>query len=137
MVRGERFNAITHLVATIVAFAATSVAIALAAKKANATTVVAVAVYGTMLVGLYLVSTLYHTIDGPAKRVFHILDHSAIYLLIAGTYTPFTLVTLPGTLGWWLFATIWSLATVGIVKDALFRNRFRALSVTLYVLMGW
>ena len=137
MIRGERFNSITHLVATILALIGASVLITTAAIRADARSVAAVAVYGVMLVVLYLNSTLYHSLRGPAKRVFHIFDHCTIYLLIAGTYTPLTLVTLRGPLGWTLFALIWTLAVAGILKDALLHNRLRALSVTLYVVMGW
>ena len=137
MIRGERFNSITHLVATILALIGASVLITTAAMRADARSVAAVAVYGVMLVVLYLNSTLYHSLRGPAKRVFHIFDHCTIYLLIAGTYTPLTLVTLRGPLGWTLFALIWTLAVAGILKDALLHNRLRALSVTLYVVMGW
>jgi hemolysin III len=137
MIRGERFNSITHLVATILALIGASVLITTAAMRADARSVAAVAVYGVMLVVLYLNSTLYHSLRGPAKRVFHIFDHCTIYLLIAGTYTPLTLVTLRGPLGWTLFGLIWTLAVAGILKDALLHNRLRFLSVTLYVVMGW
>jgi hemolysin III len=137
MVPGERFNSITHLVATILALIGATALITTAAMRADARSVAAVAVYGVMLVVLYLNSTLYHSLRGRAKRVFHIFDHCTIYLLIAGTYTPLTLVTLRGPLGWTLFALIWTLAVAGILKDALLHNRLRALSVTLYVVMGW
>jgi hemolysin III len=90
-----------------------------------------------MLVLLYLSSTLYHSLRGPAKKVFHVFDHCAIYLLIAGTYTPLTLIALRGRWGWALFAIVWSLAVFGVAKDVLLHNRFRAVSVGLYVLMGW
>jgi hemolysin III len=137
MIRGERFNSISHLVATILALIGAIALIATAATRADARSVAAVAIYGVILVVLYLNSTLYHSLRGPAKRVFHIFDHCTIYLLIAGTYTPLTLVILRGPLGWTLFALIWTLAVAGILKDALLHNRLRALSVTLYVVMGW
>jgi len=137
MIRGERFNSISHLVATILALIGAIALIATAATRADARSVAAVAIYGVILVVLYLNSTLYHSLHGPAKRVFHIFDHCTIYLLIAGTYTPLTLVILRGPLGWTLFALIWTLAVAGILKDALLHNRLRALSVTLYVVMGW
>jgi hemolysin III len=137
MYRGERFNSITHLVATVMALIGTSVAITLAAQHANARTITAVAIYGGMLVLLYLSSTLYHSLDGKAKQIFRVFDHTSIYLLIAGTYTPFTLVTLRGRLGWWLFGIVWTLAAIGIAKDIFFHGRYRAVSVVLYVLMGW
>jgi hemolysin III len=137
MVRGERFNAITHIIGSVLALVGTSVVITQASKHGDARRITAVAVYGAMLVILYLSSTLYHSLHGRAKRVFHVFDHCAIYLLIAGTYTPFTLVTLRGTWGWWLFSIVWSIAAAGVAKDAIFHGRYRALSVMLYVAMGW
>ncbi|HYS54561.1 MAG TPA: hemolysin III family protein [Thermoanaerobaculia bacterium] len=137
MVRGERFNSITHLVGTVLALIATAVVVTLASLRADARAVTAVAIYGTMLVVLYLSSTLYHSLRGKAKNVFRVFDHTSIYLLIAGTYTPFTLVTLRGPLGWTLFGIVWTLAILGVTKDAVFHGRFRGVSVTLYVMMGW
>jgi len=137
MVPGERFNSITHLVGAVLALIATSVAVTLAAMHADARATTAVAIYGTMLFLLYLSSTLYHSLHGKAKNVFRVFDHTSIYLLIAGTYTPFTLVTLRGPLGWTLFAIVWTLAILGVTKDAVFHGRFRGISVTLYVTMGW
>lgn len=138
MYPGERFNSITHLVGTVLAVIATSVAVTLAAARADARTTTAVAVYGGMLIVAYLSSTLYHSFrQQSVKRIFHVFDHSAIYLLIAGTYTPFTLVTLRGPWGWSLFAIVWALAIAGVAKDALFHGRLRAVSVGLYVIMGW
>ena len=137
MLPGERFNAITHIVGSVLALIGTSVVITLASINGGARRITAVAIYGGMLVVLYISSTLYHALRGRAKRVFHVFDHCAIYLLIAGTYTPFTLVTLRGSWGWWLFAIVWSIAVAGVVKDALFHGRYRTLSVALYVAMGW
>ena len=137
MYAGERFNSITHLVGTVLAVIATPVVITLAAKHADARTIAAVAIYGAMLILLYLSSTLYHSLKGRAKKIFHVFDHTSIYLLIAGTYTPFTLVTLRGEWGWWLFGIVWALALAGVAKDVFLHGRFRAISVTLYVLMGW
>src|SRR5260370_33915167 len=137
MVPGERFNTITHLVGSVLAIIATAVAVTLTATKADARTSTAVAVYGTMLIVLYVSSTLYHSLHGRAKLIFRVFDHTSIYLLIAGTYTPFTLVTLRGPLGWWLFGIVWTLAVIGIAKDVLFRGRLRTLSFTLYFLIDW
>ena len=137
MYEGERFNSITHLVGTVLAVIGTSVAVSLAALRASALTTTGVAIYGGMLVILYLSSTLYHSLRGKAKRVFRVFDHASIYLLIAGTYTPFTLVTLRGALGWWLFGIVWTLAAIGVAKDIFFHGRFRAVSIALYVIMGW
>lgn len=137
MYRGERFNSITHLIALVLALIGTSVAVTLAAVHAGPTEVAAVAVYGGMLVVLFLSSTLYHSLQGRAKRVFHVFDHCAIYLLIAGTYTPLTLSVLRGTWGWSLLVAVWALAILGLLKDTLLHGRHRWMSMTLYVLMGW
>ena len=98
---------------------------------------VSFSVYGASLFLLYTVSTLYHSLRGRAKKVFMKLDHIAIYLLIAGTYTPFTLVTLRGVWGWSLFGAIWGLATVGIIVDGLHKEGSRAIQMVIYLLMGW
>lgn len=138
MYRGELFNSITHVVGTVLAIVGTSVLMTAAVLKgADTRRIIALGIYGAMLIVLYLSSTLYHSLRGPAKQVFHVFDHCAIYLLIAGTYTPFTLVTLRGVWGWTLFAIIWALAAAGIAKDVFLHGRYRAISVTLYVIMGW
>jgi hemolysin III len=138
--RGELFNSITHLVATVVAIVGTSVLLTLAAVAGPGGTrrMTALAIYGAMLIFLYLSSTLYHSFRHQrTKKFFHVFDHCAIYLLIAGTYTPFTLVTLQGPWGWTLFGIVWGLAVLGVAKDAFLHGRFRVASVMLYVLMGW
>ena len=99
--------------------------------------IVSFSVYGATLVLLYLFSTLYHCLRGRAKAVFRRLDHSAIYLLIAGTYTPFALVTLRGDWGWPLFGAAWGMAVVGVVQELALRSARRLLSLVLYLLMGW
>src|SRR5258705_8290623 len=137
MYPGERFNSITHLVGSVLALGGASVAITLAALRGGWDRITAVAIYGAMLLVLYLSSTLYHSLRGPAKQIFHVFAHCAIYLLIAGTYTPLTLITLRGPWGWWLFGIVWTLAIAGVMKDVLLRGRYRAISVVLYVLMGW
>src|SRR5215212_1324584 len=138
MYRGELFNSITHLVGTVLAIIGTAVLVTTAvATGQSARSIAALSIYGAMMVVLYLSSTLYHSLKGPAKKVFHVFDHCAIYLLIAGTYTPFTLVTLRGAWGWTLFAIIWALAAAGVAKDVFLHGRYRAVSVVLYVLMGW
>jgi len=137
MYRGERFNAITHVVGSVLALAGGSVAVTLAVHRGGASKITAVAVYAAMLFLLYLSSTLYHSLRGKPKKVFHVFDHCAIYLLIAGTYTPFTLVTLGGKWGWWLFGIVWTLAIAGVLKDVVWHGRYRAVSVVLYALMGW
>jgi hemolysin III len=135
MYPGERFNSITHIVGTLLAIAGTA---ALIIVSSGARRITALAIYGAMLILAYLSSTLYHSFrHQKTKKVFHVFDHCAIYLLIAGTYTPFTLVTLRGAWGWWLFGVIWALAAAGVAKDVFLHGRMRALSVVLYVLMGW
>ena len=135
MYPGERFNSITHLVGTVLAIIG-AVGL-LMVTRGGAAKIASLAVYGAMLVLLYLSSTLYHSFRGRAKRIFHVFDHCAIYFLIAGTYTPLTILTLRGAWGWTLFGIVWALAAAGIVKDAVFRGRYRAVSVVLYILMGW
>jgi hemolysin III len=137
MYAGERFNSISHVVGTVLAIAGTAVLVTLAATRSDALTVASVSIYGAMLIVLYLSSTLYHSLRGPAKKVFHVFDHCAIYLLIAGTYTPLTLVILRGRWGWTLFITVWALAIIGVLKDVFLHGRFRVMSVVLYVVMGW
>jgi hemolysin III len=115
-----------------------AVLVFVAALRGTGSHVVACSVYGASLVLLYVCSTLYHALaDGRAKRVFRILDHSSIYVLIAGTYTPFTLLTLRGVWGWALFGAVWSLALAGILFKCFFTGRLHALSTAVYLLMGW
>ncbi|HEX9626981.1 MAG TPA: hemolysin III family protein [Acidiferrobacterales bacterium] len=137
MYRGERLNGISHLVGTALALAGAVVLIVLAAQRGDAWRIVSFSVYGATLFLLYLMSTLYHSLRGRAKAVFRKLDHLAIYLLIAGTYTPFTLVTLNGVWRWSLFGAIWGLAALGMVIDVLPRRGLRILPVVIYLLMGW
>lgn len=134
---GERFNSISHLVGAAAALAGAAVLVVVAAADGDAWRIVSFSVYGATLFLLYLVSTLYHGLDGRAKEVFRVLDHQAIYLLIAGTYTPFTLVTLRGSVGWWLFGATWGTAVLGILLDALPLRGRRILPVIIYIAMGW
>jgi len=137
MYKGERFNSISHLVGAAFALAGGAVLVTLAAIEGDARKIVSYSIYGFTLFLLYLFSTLYHSLSGPAKRVFRVLDHQAIYLLIAGTYTPFTLVALKGAPGWWMFGAIWGLAVFGIVLDALPRKGPRVVPIIIYLVMGW
>ena len=137
MYHGERFNAITHLMGTALAAAGATVLVVLAAHQGDAWKIVSFSIYGVMLLTLYTLSTLYHSTRGTAKAVFRKLDHCSIYLLIAGTYTPFTLVTLRGAWGWSLFGVIWGLAALGIAQEAWLGKGARILSLVIYVLMGW
>ena len=137
MYHGERLNGGTHLIGTVLAAASATVLMVLAARVGDPWKIVGFSIYGSMLLALYIVSTLYHSIRGRAKDVFRKLDHCSIYLLIAGTYTPFTLVTLRGTLGWSLFGTIWGLAVLGIVQEAWLGKGARIPSLVICVVMGW
>lgn len=137
MYHGERLNSISHLLGAVGALAGMIALIVAAAINADALTVVSVVIYGTTLVLLYTASTLYHSFRGTAKAVFKRIDHYAIYFLIAGTYTPFTLVTLGGAWGWSIFGVVWGLAILGIVVEVLPFDRRRILPVVIYLLMGW
>ena len=137
MYPGERFNSITHLVGTVLALAGLVVLVVVAARQGDAWKIVSFSLYGATLFTLYGASTLYHSLRGRAKAVFRRLDHLAIYLLIAGTYTPFMLVTLRGGWGWSLFGVVWGLALVGMALEFLPRRGTRILSMVIYFLMGW
>lgn len=134
----EIANSITHGLGVLLSIAGLSVLVTLAATRGTAWHIVACSIYGTTLVLLYLSSTLYHAIQAPrAKRIFRILDHSAIYLLIAGTYTPFVLIALRGWLGWTLFGLQWGLAIAGILFKSFVTERYEIASTVVYALMGW
>ena len=134
----EIANSITHGIGIVLAIAALGVLTAFAAIYGNAWHMVSVSIYGATMILLYTASTLYHSIQYPrAKSILQVLDHSAIYLLIAGTYTPFTLVSLRGEWGWWLFGVIWSLALFGVVFQLSSMRRWQAVSLGLYLGMGW
>lgn len=134
----EIANSVTHGIGTGLSIAGMTVLIVLAALQGDALRIVSFSVYGASLVLLYLASTLYHSFQNPRlKRLFQIFDHAAIYLLIAGTYTPFLLVSLRGPWGWTLFVIIWGLALLGVGFKALFIHRFQVLSTLGYILMGW
>ncbi len=137
MYYGERLNSITHLMGAVLAVAGAAVLVVLAARLGDPWKIVSFSIYGVMLFALYTLSTLYHSTRGKAKRVFQKLDQCSIYLLIAGTYTPFTLVTLRGVWGWSLFGVIWGLAALGIVQEAWLGKGARILSLVIYILMGW
>lgn len=139
MDQGEKLNTLTHMVGATAALAGFVILVVHTSLKGDPWKITSFSIYGLTLFTLYLTSTLYHSMRGKAKRIFSILDHQAIYLLIAGTYTPFTLVTLRGAWGWTLFGAIWSIAVFGIVLDALpaVRKGRRILPVILYVIMGW
>lgn len=134
----EVFNSVTHGVGALLAIAGCVILIVRAVLFADAITVVSAAIYGGSLIMLYTMSTLYHAIQPEgAKKVFRIFDHGTIYLLIAGTYTPFTLSCLRGALGWTLFGIIWGCAILGIVLTSVNLRKFQLFSTICYVAMGW
>jgi hemolysin III len=134
----EVANSITHGVGMLAAVAGLVLLVVLAAATRDPWRIAACSIYATTLVLLYAASTLYHALSRTrARRVFRVLDHSAIFLLIAGTYTPFALVSLRGPWGWTLLAIVWSLAVAGVVAKALFGARWPVVSTALYIGMGW
>ena len=138
MYPGERFNSISHLAGALLATAGTAVLVTLAARLGDAWKVVAFSVYGAMLVALYAASTAYHSVRRRSlKNVLQKLDHCSIYLLIAGSYTPFALVSLRGPWGWTLFGVVWGLALLGVVQELCWARGARVSSLALYILMGW
>jgi hemolysin III len=136
--RWELANALTHGAGVLASLAGGAVLIVAAALYGDAWKIVSSAVFVATLVLLYSASTLYHAINQPrTKERLKIFDHSAIYLLIAGTYTPFTLVGLRGGWGWSLFGVVWGLAVAGVIFKLFFTGRFAKLSTAIYVAMGW
>ena len=137
MYYGERLNAWTHLVGAVLALIGAVVLVVSAALDGDPWKVVSVSVYGVTLVLLYTFSTLYHSFHGRAKAILRSLDHQGIYLLIAGSYTPFCLVTLRGPWGWSLFGVVWTLAVVGGLQELRPLGQSRSVSLLIYLLMGW
>ena len=134
----EAANRLTHLFGLGLSIVGVSVLIPLAFSRGNPLQVASLSVFGSSLVLLYLVSTLYHTFQAPRlKSLFQVLDHISIYLLIAGTYTPFTLVSLRDGFGWTLCTVVWGMALVGVVFKILYRGRYPVLSTLTYLGMGW
>lgn len=137
-VHDELLNAITHGLGVALALAGLAVLITLASLHHSTRQLISYSIYGVTLVVLYGVSTAYHGVRMPrAKRLLRILDHAAIYLLIAGTYTPFALISLRGAWGWSLLAIIWALAACGVLFKVFFIGRFPRTSVVIYLGMGW
>ena len=130
MYHGERFNAWTHLVGA-------TWLIGIAVLQGDPWKIVSLTIYGFTLLLLYSISTLYHSVRGKAKTVMRKLDHLSIYLLIAGSYTPFCLVSLRGPWGWSLFGTVWGLAVIGMLQEIKPRSEARVMSIVIYAVMGW
>ncbi len=134
----EIANAVTHGLGVVLSVAALVALLVVAGVYGNTLHVISVAVYGSTLVLLYVASTMYHSLSNTrACKVFKIIDHASIYLLIAGTYTPFTLVTLRGPWGWSLFGIVWGLALTGVALEAFWVYRPKWLSGVVYLAMGW
>jgi hemolysin III len=137
MYYGEKFNSISHLVGASLALVGGGVLVTMAAIEGEAAKIASFSVYAATLFILYLSSTLYHSFPGRAKKIFRVIDHQAIYLLIAGTYTPIAVVALRSAGGWWLLGGVWAMAIFGMVLDAVRRTGPRIGSVILYLAMGW
>jgi hemolysin III len=134
---GERFNSISHLVGASLALVGGAVLITLATIDGELSKIVSYTIYAVTLFLLYLSSTLYHSVSGSAKEFLQKVDHQAIYLLIAGTYTPFIMVAMDGDPRWKMLAAVWGIAICGMILDALPRRGARILPVIIYLLLGW
>ena len=137
--RGEEIaNSVSHGIGLLASIAATPILIISALRRDDPVGVVAVSVFSASMILLYLASTLYHVVpEGRLKQIARRVDHAAIYLLIAGTYTPFTLGVLRGPWGWTLFGLVWGLAVIGLLQEGIINQRVRILSVCIYLAMGW
>lgn len=137
--KGEEIaNSVTHGIGAALAVIGLTLLIILSVIYGDAWRVVGFSIYGASLIILYLASTLYHSVQYPkAKRVLRTFDHTSIYVLIAGTYTPFLLIAVRGTLGWTLLAVVWLMAITGIIWKIFFLGRFEVMATIMYVLMGW
>ncbi|HET7731033.1 MAG TPA: hemolysin III family protein [Usitatibacter sp.] len=137
MYHGEKFNCYTHMAGAVLSVGAAATLMGMGAMKGDPWRIASFAVYGFTLVSLFLASTLYHATSGQAKEFLRKIDYVCIYLVIAGTYTPFALVTLNGPWGWTLFGAVWALALVGIVQELWIARGKRLTSLAIYVMMGW
>ena len=134
----EIANSITHGIGAVLSVAGLTLLVVLAAIYGDVWRIVSFSVYGSTLVILYLASTLYHSFQHPrVKHIFRVFDHVSIYLLIAGSYTPFLLVSMRGAWGWSLLAVVWGLALLGVTFKVIFIGRYEVLATAAYVLMGW
>ena len=134
----ELTNAITHGLGSLLSVAALVLCVVFSAIHHDALAVVSSVIYGSTSIILFTISTLYHSFKvNNAKRVFRIIDHCSIYLLIAGTYTPYALVALPDKIGWTIFGIIWICAVIGIILNSIDLKKFKVISMILYLVMGW
>ena len=137
MYKGELFNSVSHIIGAVAAAIGLVILVVLSARQGDPWKIISFSLYGTTLFLLYTFSAFYHSLRGKAKDIFRRLDHFAIYLLIAGTYSPFTLVTLRGAWGWFIFCAVWGLAVTGIVLELFHTKRRRILPVIIHLIMGW
>ena len=136
--REERLNSLTHGLGALLSAVGTLVLVLAAAREGDVWKIVSFSIFGASLILLYSASTFYHASRSPkAREIWKMLDHCAIFLLIAGTYTPFLLVNLRGPTGWTLFGIIWGLALTGIILKLVFGHRYKILRVIVYLAMGW
>lgn len=136
MYPGQRFNSITHLIGSILAAGGAAVLITFACLFGDNWKIIGACIYGAGMVFVFVMSTIYHSTPGPTKPLWRKLDHTAIFVMIAGSYTPFCLVSLRGPWGWWLFGIIWALAGLGTVLEFTLSQRNRIPSFVLYFAMG-
>ena len=137
MYKGEKINSISHLVGASLALIGWILLIVFAGFTGDPWKIVSASIYGLCLFLMFFFSTMYHSFQGTPKKIFQIFDHIAIFLLIAGTYTPFTLVLMRNGMGWWIFGLVWGLAAVGITFKAVFGMRYNLVSTIFYVICGW
>jgi hemolysin III len=136
--REELFSSVSHGIGALLSVAGLALLVVLAARQGTTTQLVSFTIYGASLIILYAASTLYHSVQEPRlKDVCNVIDHSAIFLLIAGTYTPFLLVAISGLWGWTLLMIVWGMAATGIGLKALYFDHFKRFSLLFYILMGW
>ncbi|MCK5682869.1 hemolysin III family protein [bacterium] len=134
----EKINIITHAIGLVLSIVALVLLVTRSSLYGNVWHIVSFSIFGTSLIILYAASTFYHSSKNPKlRKKLNIIDHASIYVLIAGSYTPFTLVTLNGTLGWVIFGLAWGLALTGVVLKIFFTGKYNLLSTLMYILMGW
>jgi len=134
----ERINILSHAIGLLLSMVAVVLLVTRASHFGNAWHIVSVAIFGASLIALYAASTTYHSATRAELRArLRVIDHATIYILIAGTYTPFTLITLNGAVGWTIFAVSWGMAIIGIILKLFFTGRFNLVSTLMYVFMGW
>lgn len=137
MYYGERFNAWSHMAGALLALTGAVWLVVVTSLRADAQAITSVSIYGAAMVLLYATSTIYHSVRGRAKRIWQKCDHLSIYLMIAGSYTPFCLISLRGAWGWSLFGVVWGLALIGMLQELKQRSETRVLSLVIYATMGW